>query len=402
MNISTYIFGLLENGYSQYPNDYTQTIFQNFHEHSTAQTQIAVHRDNNLIYYGYIRRLEAGQYIGLCVVLNSVMLTNFKEMFNIFENAITNLVVNGIILQFNDKGDIISKTTQLYTNQTEVSRITEYLRAEFTKSEGASKPLPPTNYGIAKNEKRTFSVDNDTNEIVKASVSYNYVYVYKQNDFDTQSLSSYRGIVNRLNKEKTEIAHKYWDLQQEHTKVLRQKKQFQLVIILFCVILSCGIGLLLLNDNLKMTKNELTEANNTISIQNDSIRSKNSQISNLQRNIHNLKVDLSAEVERRESIEEEFYSFQDMISERQPLLIKSTSFNFNTGWLSFDYYGLREETITMQVKAFGDYNYSNSSNINIEKGHRSASIYLNSSLSDSNWYSFELLLNNIIVGGDRH
>ena len=402
MNISTYIFGLLGNGYSQYPNDYTQTIFQNFHEHSTAQTQIAVHRDNNLIYYGYIRRLEAGQYIGLCVVLNSVMLTNFKEMFNIFENAITNLVVNGIILQFNDKGDIISKTTQLYTNQTEVSRITEYLRAEFTKSEGASKPLPPTNYGIAKNEKRTFSVDNDTNEIVKASVSYNYVYVYKQNDFDTQSLSSYRGIVNRLNKEKTEIAHKYWDLQQEHTKVLRQKKQFQLVIILFCVILSCGIGLLLLNDNLKMTKNELTEANNTISIQNDSIRSKNSQISNLQRNIHNLKVDLSAEVERRESIEEEFYSFQDMISERQPLLIKSTSFNFNTGWLSFDYYGLREETITMQVKAFGDYNYSNSSNINIEKGHRSASIYLNSSLSDSNWYSFELLLNNIIVGGDRH
>ena len=101
MNISTYIFGSLGNGYSQYPNDYAKTIFNYIYSQSSAPTQVVVHREEKLIYYAYVRKLEAGQYIGFCVVLNSVMLTDFKEMFSIFENIVTSLVVNGIILQFN-------------------------------------------------------------------------------------------------------------------------------------------------------------------------------------------------------------------------------------------------------------------------------------------------------------
>ena len=402
MNISTYIFGSLGNGYSQYPNDYAQTIFQSIYAQSSAPTQIVVHREDKLIYYAYVRKLEAGQYIGLCVVLNSVMLTDFNEMFSIFENLITSLVVNGNILQFNDKGDIISKASQLYTNQAEVSRVTDNLRNEFAKLENTSKPLPPVSYGIAKNEKRTFSVGDNTNDIVKASVSFNYTFIVKQKDFDTQSLSSYRGIVSRLNKEKADLSQKYQDLQKEHAKVLKQKKQFQLVVFLALAILGCGIGLFFLNDNLNMTKSELADANNTISIRNDTIESKNNQITDLRRDVHNLNVYLNDERERREQVEKDYESFKNSLNNMQPFIVKSTSFNFSSGWLSFDYYGLRDTTVTVQVKAFGNYAYNNSSSIDIEKGYHSNSIYLSSGLNSSDWYSFELLVGNRIIGGDRH
>lgn len=402
MNISTYIFGSLGNGYSQYPNDYAQTIFQSIYAQSSAPTQIVAHREDKLIYYAYVRKLEAGQYIGLCVVLNSVMLTDFKEMFSIFENLITSLVVNGIILQFNDKGDIVSKASQLYTNQAEVSRVTDNLRNEFSKLENTSKPLPPVSYGIAKNEKRTFSIGDNMNDIVKASVSFNYTFIVKQKDFDTQSLSSYRGIVSRLNKEKIDLTQKYQDLQKEHAKVLKQKKQFQLVVFLALAFLGCGIGLFFLNDNLNMTKSELADANNTISIRNDTIESKNNQITDLRRDVHNLNVYLNDERERREQVEKDYESFKNSLNNMQPFIVKSTSFNFSSGWLSFDYYGLRDTTVTVQVKAFGNYAYSNSASIDIEKGYHSNSIYLSSGLNSSDWYSFELLVGNKIIGGDRH
>lgn len=190
------------------------------------------------------------------------------------------------------------------------------------------------------------------------------------------------------------------ELKEQNNKILRQKKQFQLVVFLALAILGCGIGLFFLNDNLNMTKSELADANNTISIRNDTLESKNNQISSLCRDVHNLNVSLREEIERREEVENDYESFKNSLKNMQPFIVKSTSFNFSSGWLSFDYYGLRDTTVTVQVKAFGNYAYSNSSSIDIEKGYHSNSIYLSSGLNSSDWYSFEMLVGNKIIGGD--
>ena len=278
MNISTYIFGSLGNGYSQYPNDYAQTIFQGIYAQSSAPTQIIVHREDQLIYYGYIRILEGGQYIGLCVVLNSVMLTDFKKMFLIFENQITSLVVNGVILQFNDKGDIISKVSQLYTSQAEVSRITDSLRSEFAKLESTSTVLPPISYGIAKNEKRTFSIDDNINDIIKASVSYNYTFILKQKNYDTQTLTSYKAVLNRVNKLNSALKKENLKLYERNRKILQQKKQFRNVIVLILIVIGCGIGIYFLNENLNTTQGQLDVANSTIVRKNNRIKNLNNSI----------------------------------------------------------------------------------------------------------------------------
>ena len=64
MNNSVYIFGNLSKGYTQYPDEnFSAAIFQKFYTKVKATTQIAIHRDGNLMYYAYIRCIEQGKYI---------------------------------------------------------------------------------------------------------------------------------------------------------------------------------------------------------------------------------------------------------------------------------------------------------------------------------------------------
>lgn len=64
MNISVYLFGEFSVGYSQYPNDYAKIIFESFAKSAQATTQITIHRDGDLMYYGYIRKMENAEYLG--------------------------------------------------------------------------------------------------------------------------------------------------------------------------------------------------------------------------------------------------------------------------------------------------------------------------------------------------
>lgn len=241
MNISAYIFGSLGSGYSQYPSDYTQDIFQQISALSSAPTQIAVHRDDKLIYYVYLRKLEAGQYIGLCVILNGMMLTDFKEMFTIFENTITNIVVNGVILQFNDRGGIVSKVNHLYTNQTEISRITDNLRNDFAKLERTCQVLPPVSYSVAKSDVKRFAVEDDINSIINASAIFNYTFIYKQKNYNTQSLSNYIAVLSKVSKERDELKERCSSLSATLAKTRAQKRNMQWVSFLGAVAILFGI-----------------------------------------------------------------------------------------------------------------------------------------------------------------
>ena len=73
MNNSVYVFGNLGVGYTQYPEGYAQEIFYKFFEQSSARSQIVIHREKNLMYYGYVRKLDVPErYIGFCALLNGV------------------------------------------------------------------------------------------------------------------------------------------------------------------------------------------------------------------------------------------------------------------------------------------------------------------------------------------
>lgn len=404
VNSSIYIFGSFDNGYTQYPDNYAKGIYQNFFAQAKSKSQIVIHRDKELMYYGYVRKLDkSSQYIGFCVLLNGMMFSNISNLFAIFENAIAELVSRGDIIAFNENGDIISITSSLANQQQEISDIIAIIRNGMDGMESYTKSLPPVNYSISNTEQKVFAYSDHNDTIVNASCKYAYTYIAKDKGCDTASLSGYKGVIRKLHKEKDELSSEYSNLKNQYDKLNKQKKQYRNVIILCLLVVLCGTGLFFLNDTLNNTQQTLEQSQNENVQKGKTIQKLNADITILNGNISNLESSLSYEQSKREEAETELNTLKNIYTEHQPLFIKSTSFNFNTGYLSFEYYGYYEKTITLGVRAYdGNNSYSNSTTFNVEEGHHFASIYLSSYLSSSRWYSFELLIGNKIIGGDRH
>lgn len=200
MNSSIYIFGNMQQGYTQYPDDETtHEIFQNYALNAKAPTQLAIHRNGTLMYYGYLRMLEGEQYIGLCVMLNNVMLTNISALFSLFEHTIAQMAELGFLIKFGTDGSLMGNTEHLYMSPEEVSFVTEQLRNAFERQTTA--PIPPTNYSIPSDSVGKFTVKDATGNILFSAYTNGYTYVYKSEGYNTVTMDSYQGVLAAVNDE---------------------------------------------------------------------------------------------------------------------------------------------------------------------------------------------------------
>lgn len=392
-----YLFGRLSGGsYTQYPDDGTSGVLGKLYPLAKAATQVIIRRDGNFMYYCYIRKLQGNSYIGMCVLLNGTYIEESHKLFSLFETRIDEMCEKGIFICYDKEGSIHPVVSHYHEESEEASFVSERIRLSFTLLLKSEKPLPPVDFSVERNSKKFFSEKDSLNDIVKSSYTFGYTCIFKQMDYDTIRMNSYRSVLNKINSENNELKVENAALQEQNKKILSQKKQYRKVVILCILIVVCGIGLFFLKDSLDITKNNLEKAQSDITQKKTTIETLNNSITDLQ-------MSLSEEQSRREKAEADFESFKKFLNDKQPFIVKKTSFSFSTGKLSFDYYGLRNETVTLEIKAFsGDYSYSNSANMNVQKGHHSSSIYLSSSLNSSDWYSFELLIGNKIIGGGIH
>ena len=209
MNSSVYVFGNLGNGYTQYPDDYAKGIYQIFFSEAKAPSQIAIHRDNNLMYYGYIRKMDKGlQYIGFCVLLNGVMFSQVGSLFPIFENAVTDLVARGEILHFTNRGDVSSSISNLNEKKDEIERIASLIKNQIDNLNKEAQKLPPVSYGTSNTKIRTFSESDKNVDIVKSSYTNRYTFIYKAQGYNTALMNSYQGILFKISKERDDLKTK--------------------------------------------------------------------------------------------------------------------------------------------------------------------------------------------------
>lgn len=229
VNSSVYVFGCFGNGYTQYPDDYTRDIFQQkFYTHSTAPSQIIIHRDNNLMYYGYIRNLDAdSQYIGFCVLLNGVMFSQIGRLFSVFENAVKDLVAQGEILQLNERGDMISPVANLYEKRHEIGRISSIIQNKISALGNIATGLPPVSYGIGSDDCMTFSESDSNKDIIDASCKCGYTYICKSEDNDAFSMTRYKEIFVRLKKENENLTESYNELKGRYNELRRENYQLR-------------------------------------------------------------------------------------------------------------------------------------------------------------------------------
>ena len=287
MNSRIYLFGQLGNGYTQYPTDHTQAYFQDFERNAKAKTAVCVRREGDLMLYQYLRRLSdkkaaQGEYVGIAIVYNGVMLTDVEPLFHIYEDAITNMVVNGKILEFTEDGGITSNIDKLYQADAEFTRISEYLSSQLNALSNLFEKLPPSNYALGKEQSKSFSIGDDMASIIEATRNYAKVYVLKDADYNTASLSSFSAKLHTLNQAKETAQQKVRQQQGEITSLKRKQKNMTLVLILILIISCGGIGILLYVSNtnnqirrLQVVNNNLQTAidkkKQTIQLQRDSI-----------------------------------------------------------------------------------------------------------------------------------
>lgn len=321
MNCNVYIFGELSSGYTQYPEDSSSHVLKKIYPFCKAPTQIAIRRDASMMYYCYIRKLNDNKYFGLSIAVNGYYISRVDELFSLFENTIEKIARQGSFIHFAKDGSLTTSTTILKDEEEEIDTLSENLRRGFEALGNSTNILPQVDYTVAKDSVKEFNALDDRRDMVRASYTYGYTFIYKNKDFNTVRVNSYRSVLSLLNEENNNLRKRNEELKEQNTKILRQKKQFKNVIFLILAVIGCGVGLLFLNDNLNTTKSELADANNTISIQNDSINSKDGQISLLRNKVRNLNVRLNDEREKREKTENDFSSFKSSLSSSLPILI---------------------------------------------------------------------------------
>lgn len=399
MNSSIYIFGNLSSGYTQYPDEEsTSSIFQKFYTKAKATTQIAIRRDGNLIYYAYIRKLEQGKYIGLCVLLNGTAVTKFEGLFSLFENVISNLVTKGYLIKYNDSGNLIANTEHLYMNREEIDLVAESLKGGFDSMQSTAMKLPPVNYAISSESVEEFAVEDNAEDILKSSYTNGYTYIYKSKGFNTALMNSYQGVLSKISKENESLKTENSNLKDEINRILRQKKQFKNVVFLVFVVIGCGVGIYYLYAHLNFAQRKIESANHTISLKDRVIDEKNDRISIIRDSICSLERLFDEEQNRRLDAEGELakvYAFN-------PFVVTSCSVDANK--FSFDYYAIEQKDLTVTLKAINEKNsqiISNSYTLTFYKGGGTKELDFAYRLDAACYYNIVLMCDGKIVAGKR-
>lgn len=425
MNYSIYIFGELSSGYTQYPEDSSSQVLKTLYKHCKAPTQIVIHRDGSLMHYCYIRKLDNDKYLGFCIAVNGYYLSKIDVLFSLFENTIEKVVSQGVIIHFTENGTLTTNISTLRSEVEELESLTESLRNEFEGFRKISKLLPQTDYSISKDSIKEHCISDGVQDIVRASYSYGFTYIYKDEDYDTVRMNSYKGVLSRLNEENTSLKKKNQELQEENTKILRQKKQFSKVIFLIIIVLGCGFGLFFLNGSLNDTRYELSKARNEINKLNSKINILNNEVKNTKKSLHTTK-------EERDEIQQQLNNLKEKVRYLTPILITDiqiansnqngeietdygyTIYSNNTMYLKpkITYIGIRTgENIDLDVKLFTPYGMSTgstspngcsySTSIYVYSGENTETLSGWGGSSRGHWargeYRFEIWYNNVCL-----
>ncbi len=395
MNITVYLFGEFSEGYNQYLEDNSSDIFQKITSQAKSKSQVVIHRDGNLMYYVYLRKLENAKYIGLCVVVNGLYISDIDRLFSLFEKTILNIVTKGKILRFNEKGDIVSCVSKLYLSKNEIDSITDELRDGFEQLNPYSKKLPPVNFAVGNDSVASFSKNGDLDKIISSSYSNAYTYISKSG---SDPLNSYQVVIKQLSQDNTRLSKKIQTLESNIKTIQRQKKQIKYVIFLILLVLGCCGGIYFMNENLNNTQNQLDNANDIIDHNRIEIINKNSKIDSLNTDVYSLQQ--TCEVERNKRIKAE--DNLDKISSIYPFIVTESSVSSSS--FNFDYYASEERNVTVTLKAINENTsevVTNSHNLTFYKGGGTKNLNFNYSLNSNYYYYVVLIYDGKIIAGKR-
>ncbi len=176
--MKSYLFGKINKGYFSLPQKPTSIVLDMLSKYAKAPTQVVIHRDENLMYYCYIQKLNTQQYIGLCIESSNKMIINIDNLFPLFEQEMENICIVGEIIKFRRNSKHITDIDLLYQKAPmiaiKLNKFEEHFEKKFKWGD-----LLPRNYSLSKNHIQYFNINDNTEEIVHSSYSVGFTYIYK-------------------------------------------------------------------------------------------------------------------------------------------------------------------------------------------------------------------------------
>lgn len=235
-----YVFGRFSGGYTQYPNDILYEVFQKIITEAKADTQVAIHRDGNLMYYCYLRKFGENECIGFCVLISGTYVEQVLSTFDIFEKQIEQIAYRGNILHLDSYGNLTSDLYQLYEQTEEINFITDEITRQFSNLTSKRPPLPPSDYSVASQSVATFSLEDESDDVLYSSYTFGYTYILKEDDYNTEKMNAYRSTLKRLNKDKDELSDKCKRLVQALAAERNKRRNLVWVGVLSIVVIIMG------------------------------------------------------------------------------------------------------------------------------------------------------------------
>lgn len=396
--MTNYIFGKLSNGYSQYPFDFTSDVLSKLIANAKAQTQIIVHRDNNLMYYSYIRKLEGDRYIGISCLWNDRYTEKITELFKLFENVFERFVEKGSVVFMTDKGNYDSSLTNFNTKTEDINDVFNHIKYKLDKLYSGARSLPPIEYSISKDSQQSYSIEDDISTIVKATYTYGYTYIYKDEDYDSVEMKRMSNVVAVVNAKNEQLIEQNNQLKKQIEEVNAKKKQYKFVAILIVAIIACAIGIYYLNYNLSYTQDSLNYANDEIFQKDIELNQKNDTIALLKNSIS----DKERKCERLEEERDKFEEQANRAFNIYPFIVSNLSISADK--VSFDYYANEEKEVEITLVATNTNHsevISNSHKLNFNKGNGHKYLYFNRRLDTSDFYYVCILYDGRVIAGKR-
>lgn len=178
MNNSTYIFGKLKGGYTQYPADSLKTLFEQCINLARDDKQMIVHRRNDLIFYTYIQYLNNrhSSFIGISLAFSGLIAKELKPMFSLFEEGVKSLAITGEILTFyND--NIIANTSSLADKSAEVRNLDIYLSTRLECIQHIMQPLPPISYSVSNTSIKKCNLYSNIDTLFNNTITYGFTII---------------------------------------------------------------------------------------------------------------------------------------------------------------------------------------------------------------------------------
>ncbi|MCD8303105.1 MAG: hypothetical protein LUC44_08855 [Prevotellaceae bacterium] len=350
MNCTSYVFASIRGVYSQYPNDYTKPLFHKFLELSSANSQIIMHRNEGLVYHGYVRKLEGGlSYIGFCVVLNGAMFARTKQMFPVFEKVLTSMAETYGLLALNDKGDVIPSFSEFTEHQKKVENIIVDINKniEASVTDRDLKAILRETYTNTSVEYKIFPAEEKAEDIFEAVKLYGYVCVTNDKHYVSTFLANYQKEIETYVAKVKEIEKEYSELKEKYDKQDAQNKVSAIIKGLSKIVITAGICLcavllfIRLEDKitLEKTKTELNDAQSSIESQNETIAGLRDKVTNLQEDVNNLQEDVKSEQKRTTEAESEYADFKRYVGRYMPVVITDVKIGnvYKDGDIETDY-----------------------------------------------------------------